>query len=121
MARLLVVDDDLAILQLVKKRMEIEGHEVHTSNEALGTSRRVRELKPDILILDQQMPALTGTNVIKILGDLGGERPKVMLYSALSPDEVEKEAKKAGADAFLCKTDGMEALSRKIRELLGQS
>lgn len=118
MTRVLVVDDDETILELVRRRLEAQGCEVHTSSEAIGTSKRVRELKPDVVILDQQMPALSGANVAKVLREVEGDAPKLLLFSSLPDDELAELAEKAGADGWLCKAEGMEALGRKVRELL---
>ncbi|MEW6776249.1 MAG: response regulator [Bdellovibrionota bacterium] len=124
MAKIFVVDDDPAIVELVRRRLELKGHEIHVATEAIGTTRKIRELKPDVLVLDQQMPALSGTSIVKVLneslGGNAGKRPKVLLFSSLPHDELSAKAAEVGADAYLCKTDGMEALEMKVRELLGK-
>lgn len=119
MARILVVDDDNSILELARRRLGAEGHEVHVSAEALGTSRRVRDLAPDVVVLDQQMPALSGGNLVRVIHEGSGKRPKIILFSSLPIEELEEIALKSGADSYLCKTDGMGALHEKIVSILG--
>ena len=120
MARVLVVDDDNSILELARRRLAAEGHEVHVSAEALGTSRRVRDIAPDVVVLDHQMPALTGGNLVRVIHEGSGKRPKIILFSSLPDDELEEIALKSGADAHLCKTEGMGALHEKILAVLGR-
>ena len=119
MARVLVVDDDESILELVRRRLSVEGHEVHTSKEALGTSRRVREIEPDVVVLDQQMPALSGENLVKVIHEGCAVQPKIILFSSLPVEDLEEKAASSGADDFLCKTEGMAALHEKILSVLG--
>lgn len=121
MARVLVVDDDESILKLVRRRLSVEGHEVHTSSEALGTSRRVREIEPDVVILDQQMPALSGENLVRVIHEGTSAQPRIILFSSLPAEELEEKARASGADSFLCKTEGMGALHDKIVSVLGGS
>lgn len=120
MARVFVVDDEPAILELVRRRLEAAGHEVGYSGEALGTTRRLKEFGPDVVVLDLQMPALSGANLIRVLRDGGFAGAKFLLFSNVSPEELESAAQEAGADAFLSKTDGMDALVGKVAELLDE-
>ena len=53
---ILVVDDELAIRELLKLQLAAEGYEVVLAEDALGAGRPVREAKPDLMIVDSSMP-----------------------------------------------------------------
>ncbi len=118
MTRVLVVDDDPSLLELARRRLELEGFHVTTTNETLGTTRRIRELKPDVVIMDQQMPALSGSSLLKVIREaMPQSAPKLVLYSNIGESELAAKAAESGADGYICKSDGMDKLIGKIRDL----
>ena len=61
--KILVVDDDPSIVKLVKSILEHEGFEISTASDGLDAMVQVKEVKPDLIVLDIMMPELNGYDV----------------------------------------------------------
>ena len=80
---ILVVDDDETSLAIIAALLESHGHNVTTQDTGFGTSRRILRDKPDVVVLDIEMPGLNGDDIIKLLREaatrrhehLGAQRP----------------------------------------------
>jgi two-component system OmpR family response regulator len=117
--RVLVVDDDPMVLEMVKDHLSEMGFEVHTYDRALGTSNEVMRVKADLLILDIDMPALKGDKICEIIRKEGYFPDlKILFYSVLDERELAKMAKEQGADDYLSKSDDLTALGIKVKRLL---
>ncbi|TMK18558.1 MAG: response regulator [Actinobacteria bacterium] len=120
--RVLVVDDDRVIQQLLQVNLELEGYDVVATasdgNEALD---KVASLKPDLVILDIMMPKMDGLEVTRRLK----AQPKlakipIILLSARAQDLDIREGLDIGADAYLTKPfDPVELLEVVGRLLSG--
>jgi DNA-binding NarL/FixJ family response regulator len=91
--------------------------------ELLGTTgmgkdgiEACRKLKPDFVVVDLQLPDLSG---MEILRSLKGHIPetKVIIYSGNNAPAIIKQAVEGGADGFICKASGMEEFERAIKVL----
>ena len=80
--RIMVVDDDPIILKLTCARLEAAGYEVVTRSEAIGTGAAIKEVEPDVVLLDQNMPALTGEGLATVLRARGGEDVPIIFHSS---------------------------------------
>ncbi|MCW5830773.1 MAG: response regulator transcription factor [Deltaproteobacteria bacterium] len=116
--KIFVIDDDAAMLTLLERTLQMASYEVQISAEVLGTAQRIRQFDPDLVVIDHQMPALTGENLIRIIRRHPGGRPRIVMFSALPRQEMELRALDAGADAYVCKTDGMTELLSAVSRLL---
>lgn len=103
--KILLVEDDAALANVYKTRLEMEGFDVnHVSNgeEALTTAIQYR---PDLIVLDVMMPKINGFDVL----DLLRTRPetanmRVIMLTALSQAKDKERAEKLGADDYLVKS-----------------
>ncbi len=117
--RILIVDDDEAILRLVKDILDREGYSVFTFDQALGTSQKVAKIKPHLILMDVIMPGLAGDKICKILKDsYVNKEMKIILYSTKDQNELEQLAEKTGADDFLKKSSNYRELVEKVNSLL---
>ncbi len=66
MARILVVDDDLEIVELIRDLLRQEGHAVETTTQSLRVYDKAKEFKPDLVLLDIMMPYLDGWDELKL-------------------------------------------------------
>src|SRR5436190_5843645 len=81
--RILVVDDDRDFLLLAKKALEARTHEVETATGAFGLVNRVASSMPDVVVLDCEMPGLSGFSVVELLAkDRRTSHVPVLLVSA---------------------------------------
>jgi diguanylate cyclase (GGDEF)-like protein len=102
--RVLVVDDEKNILDIIKFNLEMEGYEVTTSKEGEEALRLVHEIKPDLILCDIMMPVLDGLEVCRRLKADGrtNQIPVVML-SARTQAQDKISSIEAGADDFITK------------------
>jgi DNA-binding response OmpR family regulator len=117
--RILIVDDDKVILEILKDALNREGYSVFTSEQSLGTSRMVSQIKPHLLVMDVIMPGLSGDKICKILKNNNlNKKMKIMLYSTKDQDELKSLAARAEVDAFLTKSRNYQDLINKVNYLL---
>lgn len=113
--RILVVDDDPAILRALRRGLALEGFEVDTAES--GPAALERSAGADLVVLDVSMPGMSGIEVCGALRARGDEVPILML-SAL--DEVANRIAglQAGADDYLTKPFDLTELALRLRALL---
>jgi DNA-binding response OmpR family regulator len=120
--RILIVDDDRVLLEIAKDALTREGYSIFTSDQSLGTSRRVARIKPHLIVMDVSMPGLGGDKVCKILKESSIDREmKIILYSVKEEDELKRLAAETGADDFLTKSSNYQELVDKVNSLLKNS
>ena len=104
MNRVLVVDDEEDVLDLVKTVLIGNGYEVFTvTKEEEGIVKSVK-IKPDLIILDLVMPGISGLEVCRLLkSKIEFDNVPILVMSVLDRDIDHEYVKKAGADAFLHK------------------
>jgi two-component system response regulator MprA len=117
--KILVVDDERAVRESLRRALELEGYEIELAgdgNEALSTLGR-DEPQPDAVILDVLMPGLDGLEVCRRLRATGSRVPVLMLTAR---DEVENRVAglDAGADDYVTKPFALEELLARVRALL---
>lgn len=116
--KILAVDDEPNILMSIEFILEMEGYEVHTArdgDEALEVAERVR---PDLILLDVNMPRKDGYEVCRILREresLAGT--KVIMLTAKGQTLERKKGLEVGADEYVTKPFSAEDLLAKIRAM----
>ena len=65
--RILIIDDDIAHLNSARGILEAEGYQVFTQSQPFGSTNAVIGLKPDLVLLDVNMPALSGDRLAEVL------------------------------------------------------
>ncbi|WFB11568.1 response regulator [Streptomyces sp. LX-29] len=116
--RVLVVDDNKVIRQLIRVNLELEGFEVVTAVDGAECLEIVHQVRPDVITLDVVMPRLGGVRTAALLrADARTCHVPVALVSACTQLEVE-EGLAAGVDAFLAKPFEPSELVRLVRQLL---
>jgi DNA-binding response OmpR family regulator len=121
--RVLVVDDDRVIQQLLEVNLELEGYEVvATASDGQEALDKVAKLKPDIVILDIMMPKMDGMAVCRRLkADPETANIPVILLSARAQDMDIRDGLDIGANAYLTKPfDPVELLDVVGRLLKGE-
>ena len=118
----LIVDDDPIVLEVTKERLEGAGYTVHTREEALGTSQWTAEFHPDVILLDINMPALTGVDLAQLLKKRRATKDvAIILYSSLDATELQSKLSATGAVGAIQKTGDarrfLEAFERLVSRL----
>jgi CheY-like chemotaxis protein len=119
-ARVLVVDDDEVIRQLIAVNLQMEGFEVHTAVDGQDCLDKVEELDPDVITLDVMMPRLDGWATAERLVD--GHVPfrgRVVLITARAQEADRRRSDDIGVDAFLAKPFDPAELIQIVRDLAG--
>lgn len=116
-ARVLVVDDDESVTNMLRRALSFEGYTVSTARDGEEALRRALEWAPDLVVLDVMLPGLDGVEVCRRMraGD-----PRVAILMLTAKDAVADEivGLDAGADDYLVKPFTLEVLSARIRVLL---
>ena len=120
--KILVVDDELGILTLLKASLIKNGYDVMVGHNGLEALASVRQSLPDLIIIDRMMPKMDGLKASALLkADKRFCRIPIIMLTASAEAEDQKLSQEAGADAFLNKPVDITALLQKIQELLAFS
>jgi two-component system, OmpR family, response regulator MprA len=118
--KILVVDDERAVRESLRRALELEGYDIELAAdgaEALGHLMNGGDSPPDVVILDVLMPGVDGLEVCRRLRRSGNRVPVLMLTAR---DEVENRVAglDAGADDYVTKPFALEELVARVRALL---
>jgi DNA-binding response OmpR family regulator len=117
--RVLVVDDDADIRNLVAELLRRAGHEVTEAENGRGGLRAFHASPPDLVVLDVSMPELDGWQVLERIRDLS-DVPVLMLTAR--GDELERvRGLQAGADDYVVKPFGRQELLARVQAILRRS
>jgi two-component system OmpR family response regulator len=112
--RVLVVDDDPDLLDLVARSLRVHGIEVETHLSALGVHTRIRDTVPDVVLIDVNFPSLKGDKVVSLARAQAPAGTRFILYSASDEAQLRMLAQTSGADGYLSKSVQGEELARRI-------
>jgi CheY-like chemotaxis protein len=105
LARILLVEDDLNLIDLYSVRLEAEGFEVKNCPDGEKALQVVKEYLPDLVLLDIMMPMIDGFDVLDIMRNTPATQDiKVIVMTALNRPEDVQKAKDLGAMDFLVKS-----------------
>ena len=118
--RLLVVDDDRALRDVLRRALTLAGYEVRMSETGAGALAEVTSSVPDAVVLDIGLPDIDGLEVCRLLRREGNRVPVLMLTArdAVS-DRI--DGLDAGADDYLVKPFDIDELKARLRALLRRS
>jgi DNA-binding response OmpR family regulator len=114
--RVLVVDDDAAILELVTTRLLLSGFKVFTARNGHEAMRRMSEVKVDAMVLDLNMPSMDGFQVLTRLGGMGRLPPTLVLTARHEAADVQR-AVQLGARDYLAKPFKDQQLLMRVARL----
>ena len=116
--RVLVVDDDAVIRQLIVVNLELEGYDVHTAEDGLDALAKVKELDPKVVTLDIMMPNMDGwETAARLRDDPDTAHVKVVLLSARAQEADKRRGEGIGVDHYLTKPFDPDDLINAVRRL----
>ncbi len=116
-ARLLVVEDDPNILELLSASLRFAGFDVATATTGSDAVAAARAGRPDLVVLDVMLPDLDGFEVIRRLRD-GGVRTPVVFLTARDATDDKIRGLTLGGDDYVTKPFSLEELTARIRAVL---
>lgn len=120
MAKLLLVDDDKTLCEFVIDALEFEGHTVEESNEGDDAINRIQLSGYDVIILDWDLPKLTGVEILRRLRKDNNLVPVIMMTGRTTMND-KLDGIDSGADDYLTKPFDVRELCARVRALLRRS
>ncbi|MFE4536674.1 response regulator transcription factor [Streptomyces scopuliridis] len=118
--RVLVVDDETSLTELLSMALRYEGWEVRSASDGAGAMRSARDFRPDAVVLDVMLPDMDG---LAVLGRLRRELPQVPVLFLTAKDSVEDRIAglTAGGDDYVTKPFSLEEVVARLRGLIRRS
>ena len=117
MARVLVVDDDDIVSDVVGYKLSSMGHDVYIASDGEAGLDAARRERFDLVLLDLLMPRMSGLEVCRALRAEGSDVPIIMLTGKVLEDDVEAGFS-AGADDYVTKPISLKELASRVRAQL---
>jgi DNA-binding response OmpR family regulator len=119
MIDVLVVDDDEEFGELIVERLSSDGISAALQCGPFGTINRIRRERPALVILDVNMPAISGQEVSKLIRETEGlEGTKLLLMSSMDQQQLDSVKKQVKADEALTKSTERLQLLATVKRLL---
>jgi two-component system, OmpR family, KDP operon response regulator KdpE len=115
-ARILIVDDEPAILATMAPLLRSKGYDVSTAMSGKAALEHIERLNPDVVILDLGLPDIDGVEVCRLIRD--GRTTPIIVLSARGAEADKVAALDAGADDYVTKPFGSEELLARLRVTL---
>ncbi len=121
--KVLVIDDDPIVLELVRGTLQDMGYEAATRLSALGASAWILRERPDVVLVDINMPALPGDEWLGMitqesLAAGGAYEPVFVVFSGKGVEELERIVRETCAVAYIRKQDGPEAFEATFEKIV---
>ncbi|MBL8921059.1 MAG: response regulator [Myxococcaceae bacterium] len=102
-----------------KAVLEQRGYQVEATTTLVEFERLLKEFKPEVILTDIHMPEARGTDICRTLkNEYQTQDIPIVLFSSLNDEELAVLAQQVGADGYLSKAHGLDALGEKVDELV---
>ena len=122
--KILICDDEPHIRLLIEQsleELEDEGVEITTASDGEEALARIRDIKPDLVILDVMMPRMNGFDVCEAIRQDASERPPhIILLTSKGQEYDRQKGASVGADRFMTKPFDPDLLVAEAREVLAR-
>ena len=115
--RVLIVDDDPLQLELVQRTLKSEGFDVMTCESPIGVTNIVRSFVPHIVLMDVDIPALSGDKILSIARKSAPPMTRFVLHSSSDESVLRNLAKQVEADGYISKSVTGSDLVARLRTL----
>jgi DNA-binding NtrC family response regulator len=117
--RVLLVDDDAKMVELVRSILSDEGYEVVGSTSPADILEHLAALDPHVVVLDEVMPDLDGLDVAEDIREVRPTQP-IVIFSSLFDQRLSRETQRRGY-IYCEKADGIDRLEEAIQEAVGDA
>lgn len=119
MPKILVVDDELDILEIIRHALNKEGFEVHIAANGFQALEQTRKIKPDLILMDVMMPVMDGMEACRQLKeDSDTKNIPIVFLTARSEEFAELAGFEAGADDYISKPIRPRVLMSRLKAIL---
>ncbi|MBI5624680.1 MAG: response regulator [Elusimicrobia bacterium] len=120
MAKILIIDDDFEIVSLLLEVLRHDGHEADSAGDPVEGMKKVRQLKPDLVILDYHMPQTTGAHLYESLrrNEASRTTPILFMSGEASPETIMAEITDSTDSRFLPKPIHLDAFRKTVKAML---
>jgi DNA-binding NarL/FixJ family response regulator len=121
-SKIVVIDDSEIVLEVTRSALEGAGYEVVTHDRPAGCVALILHEKPDLVLMDVNMPGLGGDTIVTVLGKAAPTSETiVLLHSSLSAEVLRGKVTTAGAHGFIQKSGDLFGLVREVARWLKRS
>lgn len=122
MAKILIIDDVVALVNILNIGLKSKGYSVEVAHDGIEGLKKAEDFKPDLIILDINLPKLSGFDVARIIKERDElKNTIIIMLTALSQDANIQRGYSIGIDDYLIKPFSIEHLYLKIRKCLSES
>jgi DNA-binding response OmpR family regulator len=121
MATILVVEDELDVQRVVAKRLTSRGFTVHCASDGYQAVQMAHKIAPDLIVLDLQLPAGNGLDVLRKLRISDGtKKTHIVVLTGMTNELIKQSVLTEGVDAYLQKPYDSQVLLDTINKILGK-
>jgi two-component system alkaline phosphatase synthesis response regulator PhoP len=120
--KIMVVDDEPYIARVIKFKLEQEGYTVISANDGITGLTKIKEEKPDMVLLDVMMPGMSGYEVCqKIKGDAELAGIPVVILTAKGQERDREQGFSMGASDYITKPFSPNRLLELVKSIIGEA
>jgi DNA-binding response OmpR family regulator len=119
MSRVLVIDDSQMLLELTVRALTAAGYEAIGAMDLASLDQKLGEGPFSLILMDVNMPEMFGDDVVEYLRKQKKVTSKLVLYSDISEAELATKVRNSGADGYIIKGGGLEAVLAGVANLIG--
>lgn len=117
---ILIVDDEIGVRELLMDALSLGGFEAIEAKDGMSALALIRKKKPDLLIIDVNMPVMDGFDLLERVRSSKNEVPAIMLTARKDRTDISRGLR-LGADDYVTKPFGLEELLLRVRAILRRS
>jgi len=119
MKTIVIIDDSVMVLKVTKTALEHVGYQVKTLLDP-GEFEPDTTGVPDLLLVDINMPQFYGDDIVTYIKSTWNLAAPIFLFSNVSEEELERACSRCGADGYISKGWGVEAMVASVQTVLGR-
>jgi CheY-like chemotaxis protein len=121
MTKVLIIEDNETLNEAYKLILEKDGHEVTTAFNGEEGLEKLKDLQPDLILLDMLMPKMDGLEFLRHFNPSNYPKTTIIILSNLNEDEQVEEARKLGAHRYILKANtSPRELAVKVNHIIGR-